>query len=163
MYLNSFSLDFRILSQGRRRILQPPAFAFPKETSPRRQLGECRPGPQRSRLAAWGLALGALSGTRRRLVDLPAQEHGIVFVHSVVAMLHEHAAEVAELHSEGDTAPWPQPIDVLAALLPCRYVAGAAVAGEDLALLKVDVDRVIPAAAAIFQGPDFAGPVVRRR
>src|SRR6185437_14253276 len=56
-----------------------------------------------------------------------------------------------------------QTINVLAALFPRRNIACAAVAGENPAFFKVDVDRVIPAAAAVLQRPDFTRAVARRR
>src|SRR3954470_1759705 len=94
-----------------------------------------------------------------RVIDLPPDEHRVVLVHRVVAVLHEHSAEVAELHGEGHAARRTEPVDVLAALLPRRHVRGAAVAGEDLAFLEVDVDGVIPSAAAVLDRPDLASPV----
>src|SRR2546427_2946053 len=81
------------------------------------------------------------------IVDLPAQQHGVVLVQGVVAVLHEHPAEVAELHGDLDAAVRAQAVDVLAPLLPRRHVARAAVAFEDLPLLEMDVDRIIPSAA----------------
>src|SRR5207237_8042929 len=42
---------------------------------------------------------------------------------------------------------------------PRRTVREAGVAGEDLPLLEVDVDRAVPSAAVVLQGPDLAGPV----
>src|SRR4051812_9180774 len=95
-----------------------------------------------------------------RAIDLPPDEHRVVLVHRVVAVLHEHSAEVAELHGEGHAARRTEPVDVLAALLPRRHVRGAAVPGEDLAFLEVDVDRVIPSAAAVLDRPDLASPVL---
>src|SRR5262245_64789944 len=97
------------------------------------------------------------------VIDLPPQQHGVVLVQSVVAVLHEHPAEVSELHRELDTSVRAETIDVLAALLPGRHVTGAAVAFEDLPLLEVDVDRVIPAPTVVHQIPDLAGAVTRHR
>ena len=73
-----------------------------------------------------------------------------------MAVLHEHAAEVPELHRDGHAPPGAQTIDVFAAPLPWRHVAGLPVAGKDLAFLEVDVDGVIPATAAVLQRPDLA-------
>src|SRR2546428_11252148 len=70
-------------------------------------------------------------------------------------MLHEHPGEVPELQRERDVAR-ARPPDVLAAPLPRRDIARAAVAGEGLALLEVDVDRVIPAVLGVYQVPDLA-------
>src|SRR4051812_39558090 len=99
---------------------------------------------------------------RPAVVDLPPHEHGVVLVDRVVAVLHEHPAPVAELHRQGDAPARPQPVDVLAAALPGGNVRRAAVAGQDLALLEVDVDRVIPAGAAVDDGPDLLRPGPRR-
>src|SRR5262249_3257946 len=52
--------------------------------------------------------------------------------------------------------------DILAATLPQWDVTGFPIAGENLTLLKVDVDRVIPATATVLQCPDLARPVFRR-
>src|SRR5712692_6476203 len=93
---------------------------------------------------------------RSPVVDLPAQQHGVVLMRGVVTVLHEHPAKVPELHGDGDASVRAQAIDVLAPLLPRRHIARASVAGEDLSLLEVDVDRVIPAAAVVPQGPDLA-------
>src|SRR5258706_13972609 len=78
-------------------------------------------------------------------------------------MLHEHPAEVPELHGELYASVRAEAIDVLAPFLPGRHVARAAVAFEDLPLLEVDVDRMIPAAAVVHQSPDLAGAEARRR
>src|SRR5512140_523534 len=103
-------------------------------------------------------------GRRQRLeegravgVDFPPQQHRVVLVHRVVAVLHVHSAEVAELHPQGHAAARPQPVDVLAPPLPGGNVGRAAVAGDDLALLEVDVDGVVPAAAAVLQHPRLGG------
>src|SRR6185369_3306090 len=87
------------------------------------------------------------------VVDLPAHEHGVVLVHRVVAVLHEHPAPIPELHRDRHASARAQPVDVLAAAFRRRDVAETAVAGEDLAFLEVDVDGVIPAAAAVPEGP----------
>ena len=78
-------------------------------------------------------------------------------MHRVVTVLHEHAAPVAELHFDGDTAAWTQAIDVFSTFLPRRHIGRTTVPGDDLSLLEVDMNRVIPAPAAVFQGPDFTG------
>src|SRR5438067_8952377 len=100
---------------------------------------------------------------RPAVVDLPAHEHGVVLVRGVVAVLHEHPAPVAELQAHGDASARVQAIDVLAPLLPCRNVGGASVAGEDDAFLEVDVDGVVPAAAAVLDRPDLARASSGRR
>src|SRR5262245_16625493 len=81
----------------------------------------------------------------------------------VVAVFHEHPGEVSKLQRDRDIAAWAQPPDVLPALLLRRDIARLAVTGEGLALLEVDVDGVIPAAAVIFQVPDLARAEFRRR
>src|SRR5439155_1761402 len=62
---------------------------------------------------------------------------------------------------DGDASARAEAIDVLAPPLRRRHVAFASV--EDLALLEVDVDRMIPAAAVVHQVPDLAGAEPRRR
>src|SRR6478609_122584 len=96
---------------------------------------------------------------RSTVVDFPTNQHGIVFVDCVMAVLHEHAAPIAELHGQGHASTRTQAIDVLAAFLPSRNVSSATVTGQDLAFFKVDVDRVIPTAATVLQCPHFAGTV----
>src|SRR5215475_15384450 len=81
-------------------------------------------------------------------------------MHGVVAMLHEHSVELTELHGKGHASAWTETIHVLAAALPCRHIGCAAVAGQDLAFFKVNVDRMIPACAAILECPDL--PRARR-
>src|SRR5215471_4179479 len=78
-------------------------------------------------------------------------------------MLHEHPAEVAELQRDGHLPARAQSPYVLATLLPRRNVGRAAVARQRLALLEMDVDRMVPAAAAVAQRPDLAGAEARRR
>jgi len=62
--------------------------------------------------------------------------------------------------------PRTQTIHVLAALLPRRHVAGFARCGPGSDLLKVDVDRVIPATATVWsvqisRVPDFGAAEIR--
>src|SRR3989449_9157322 len=119
----------------------------------------------------WGLEPHALRRRDRRrqrpqergsaVVDLPAQQHGVVLVQGVVAVLHEHPAEVPELHGDLDAPARAEAIDVLAPPLRRRHVTFTSV--EDLALLEVDVDRMIPAAAVVHQVPDLAGAEPPRR
>src|SRR5579859_1689463 len=80
-----------------------------------------------------------------------------------MAVLHEHAAPIAELHGQSHAAAGTQTIHVFAAFFPGRNVSSATVAGQDLAFFKVDVDRVIPSAAAVLQSPDLARSVTRSR
>src|SRR5436190_21314375 len=82
-------------------------------------------------------------------------------MYGVVAMLHEHAAPVAELHGQGDAASRPQAVDVFASCFPGRNVGSASVAGKDLPFLKVNVDRVVPAAAGIRECPYLARAKLR--
>src|SRR5882762_10367760 len=95
-------------------------------------------------------------------IEVPAQEHRVVLVDGVVAVLHEGAGPVAELDGQGDAPGRPQPIDVLAALLPGGDVGGGAVAQLDLALLEVDVHRVVPS-TLVGQRPQLPGVRVGRR
>src|SRR5258708_20961598 len=48
-----------------------------------------------------------------------ANEHGVVLVDGVMAVLHVHAAPVAELHGQGYASPRTQTINVFAAFFPC--------------------------------------------
>src|SRR5215470_7089798 len=41
---------------------------------------------------------------RTSVVDFPAHQHGVVFMHRVVAVLHVHPAPIAELHGERNAA-----------------------------------------------------------
>ena len=76
-------------------------------------------------------------------------------MHGVVAMLHEHSVEFTELHGKGYASTWTKAIHVLAAFFPRGHIGCAAVAGEDLAFFKMDVDGVIPAGAGVLQRPDL--------
>src|SRR6185312_124904 len=97
------------------------------------------------------------------VIDFPTQQHGVVFVHRVMAVLHEHAAKVAELHGQCHAAAWTQTIYVLPSLLPSRNITGASVSSEDLAFFKVDVNGMVPSASTVLQSPDFARAETRRR
>src|SRR6185312_5136404 len=103
----------------------------------------------------WNRARKRTQERRTSIVDFPTNKHGVVFMHGVVAVLHEHAAPIAELHGQGYAASGTQAIHVLAAFFPGRNVRSFSVPGQDLAFFKVDVDRVIPAAATVLQRPDF--------
>src|SRR5437763_11251093 len=78
-------------------------------------------------------------------------------------MLHEHSAPVAELQRDVDRPGWAKPPDVLAAFLPSRNIGRTSVASQGLALLEVNMDRVIPSTATVFQMPDFACAEARPR
>src|ERR1051325_2948328 len=54
---------------------------------------------------------------RSAVVYLPPQEHGVVLVDGVVAVLHEHPAPVAELQRNVYRPGWAEPPHVLAAPL----------------------------------------------
>src|SRR5471032_2019428 len=135
--------------------------------------GTRRPVNQLGRTSASSRKLGrsepidALGGRVRRghgdhaAVELPTDEHGVVFMHGVVAVLHEHPRKLAELHGESHAAAWTKAIHVLPAALPWRYVVDASVAGQDLSLFEVDVDGVIPTAATVLESPDFAAAPFR--
>src|SRR6185369_7237180 len=96
-------------------------------------------------------------------IDFPPQEHRVVFVHGVVAVLHEHAAKVTELKRDFHFAAGSQAPDVLAPALPGRNLGGASITRERLALLEVDVNRVIPTTTAVPQCPYLSGAEFRRR
>src|SRR5258708_538914 len=84
-------------------------------------------------------------------------------MHGVVAVFHEHSEELAELHGESYASTWTQAIHVLAASLPRWHIGCAPVAGKNLAFFKVDVNRMIPAAAGVLESPDFARTRCGRR
>ena len=84
-------------------------------------------------------------------------------MHRVVAVLHVHAAPVAELHRDRHRALRLQAIHVLASALRVRHVVEAAVAREDLPFLEVDVNRMIPPVAVVDEMPDLPRPELRRR
>src|SRR6185369_16260914 len=100
---------------------------------------------------------------RAAIVDLPPQEHRVVFVHGVVAVLHEHAAKIAELECDFHFAARSEAPDVLAPALPGRNVTGTSVSSQSLALLEVNMNRVIPATATVFQCPYLSGTETWRR
>src|SRR5579864_2614245 len=81
-------------------------------------------------------------------------------MHGVVAVLHEHPAPIAELHPDDHVSVHAQAIDVLAAALRGRR--RLSVAGDDLALFKMDVNGMVPVKSAL-QGPLFAGGKSRLR
>src|SRR5206468_12468680 len=64
---------------------------------------------------------------RATVIDLPTNQHGVIFVHGVMAVLHVHAAPIAELHGESHATAGMQTIDILAASLPCGDIGSAAV------------------------------------
>src|ERR1051326_6221364 len=76
-------------------------------------------------------------------------------MHGVVAVLHEHSVELAELHGQSYASTRTQAIHVLTAFFPRRHISCAAVAGKDLAFFKVDVNRMVPTCASILECPDF--------
>src|SRR5712691_6974855 len=160
-----FCVQRRISSQARKAACAatlPPACVSPPVSASSRE--DVVRSDERDTLRRWDRRRERLQyRVPAGLVDLPAQQHGVVLVHGVVAVLHEHAAEVPELQRDGHTSPGAQTIDVFAALLPWRHVARTPVAGKDLAFLEVDVDRVIPATAAVLQRPDLARAHLGRR
>src|SRR5262249_61991581 len=76
---------------------------------------------------------------------------------------HDHPPDVAALQRGGTLSARAQSPYVLASLLPRRTVGRAAGARQRLALLEMDVDRMVPAAAAVAQRPDLACAEARRR
>src|SRR5205085_12352193 len=83
------------------------------------------------------------------------QQHRVVFVHGVVAVLHEHAAPVAELHRDRDAAARAETVNVFSPALRWRHVCGASISREHLSFLEVDVNRMIPATPLVDEMPDF--------
>src|SRR4029077_12142212 len=78
-----------------------------------------------------------------------------IFVHCVVAMLHEHAREFTELNANGDRTAGVEPIHVLATSLPRRHTARTSIAGQHDALFKMNMDGVVPTTTAVDKRPDF--------
>src|SRR5256885_522220 len=135
---------------------RPPSIATRSDSTARASTGRCI---FMSRCSPFAIPEGRVQDLSRRLerhalrrrdrrrqwpqergsavIDLPPQQHGVVLVQGVVAVLHEHPAKVSELHRDLDTSVGAETIDVLAALLPGRHAAGTAVAFEDLPLLEV--------------------------
>ena len=138
-------------------------------SAPYRAVGRTSSGAMN--VTPWGVGSG--SGTAGAsgppVIDLPPQEHGVVLVHGVVAVLHEHAAPVPELHGDGDRPARAEAVDVLAALLSGRDIAGLPVPGEDLALLEVVAEQdglPVPALDQLgrdgpIEGPDRQGRLGR--
>src|SRR5882724_13158119 len=86
-------------------------------------------------------------------------------MHGVMAVLHEHAAPIAELHGNGDAPTGTQPVNVLAAFLSGQQrdiISAIVLSIKDYAFLEVDMDGVVPTAARIHQRPGFAGTEVGR-
>src|ERR1700748_3686135 len=67
---------------------------------------------------------------RATIVQFPSQQHRVVFMDGVVAVLHEHASPVAELHGKGHAAGRTQAVDVFTAFLPGGNVTGASISGK---------------------------------
>src|ERR1700739_4976522 len=64
----------------------------------------------------WGWVWGGESNGA--LIDLPANQHGVIFMYRVVAVLHEHARKFTELHGECHAAARTQAVNVLSSKLP---------------------------------------------
>src|SRR5712692_9446746 len=83
--------------------------------------------------------------------NVPNPHHGVVFMHHVVAVDGILAQPVAEAEEEQDALVGMQLGHVLAR--PLNQRGRHPVAGEDLVLLEVDMDRVGPIAGSIEQDP----------
>ena len=79
-----------------------------------------------------------------------------------MTVLHEHPAPVAELQGDGHAAVGVQPVHVFAPPFPRGHVRRAAVTREDLPLFEMDMNRVVPSASVVDQGPYFARAESRR-
>ena len=76
-------------------------------------------------------------------------------MHGVVAVFHEHAAPIAELHADDHRPVGTQAVNILPPAL--RQRRRVSVPRLDLALFKMDMDGMVPARPAL-QSPFFTVP-----
>src|SRR4030095_11358269 len=88
-------------------------------------------------------ALVAVSG----IVDVKPQHHRVVLVNRIVAVHGVAPHEIAEAEEQFDVVVLSQPDDILTA--PLDRSRRVPVAADDLELLEVNVDRVLPVKAAL--------------
>src|SRR5215470_319757 len=98
----------------------------------------------------------SLWGSGKSVQELNAHQQGEVLMHRIVAVVDIRPAVFAELNLERDLSGRTQPPHVLAdEELRCRNVVVAAI--DRNAFLEVQMNRVIPTAAAVDIGPVLDG------
>src|SRR5437762_11841972 len=114
-------------------------------------------------------------GTRRRpplrvrivvvrvILDRPEQHHGVVLVNRVVAVHGIVPPEVPEAHHQLDLLVELQLDDVLPGEFDVPPLDQLPVAPDDLELLQVNVDRVLPAPGVVLEDPPFRRVPVHRK
>src|SRR5712691_6859037 len=115
---------------------------------------------------SWTLGKGSRPENARRwpivtvsIDQVPSEHHGMVLMHGVVAMGGVPSDPVSESNEDPNFVSWAQNHNIL----PGYFVRRRrfAVPGEDLEFLHVNMDRMGPAAATIFQGPDLSHALLR--
>src|SRR2546425_12603967 len=91
--------------------------------------------------------------------QVPPEHHGMVLMHGVVAMGGVPSDPVSKSNEDANVVSWAQNHNIL----PGYFVRRRrfAVPREDLEFLHVNMDRMGPAAATIFQGPDLSPALLR--
>src|SRR5438552_16321146 len=92
----------------------------------------------------------------------PQQHHGVILVNRVVAVHRIVAAEVPEAHHQLDLLVETQLYDILPGEFDVPRLDQLPVAPDDLELLQVNVDGVLPAAGVVLQDPPFRRVTVHR-
>ena len=95
------------------------------------------------------------------IFDIPAHQHGVIFVLGIVAVLHERTAEFTEANCEGYFAATvvhsTDPVHVLSTpFLPIRR--RLIVPSQNSSLFEVNMDIMTPSAAAVLDVPDLKIP-----
>src|SRR5438552_8545434 len=98
----------------------------------------------------------------RVILHRPQQHHGVVLVNRVVAVHGIVPPEVPEAHHQLDLLVELQPDDVLPGEFDVPPLDQLPVAPDDLELLQVNVDRVLPAPGVVLQDPPFRRVPVHR-
>src|SRR5215468_10883175 len=88
--------------------------------------------------------------------DRPQGHHGVIFMHQVVAVHGITSQEIAEAEEDLHRLVVAKLNHVLTRFLDCQR-RRSAIAGNDLVLLKVDMNRMHPASGAVDQGPQLGG------
>src|SRR4051794_1991294 len=85
--------------------------------------------------------------------QFPANHHGVILVHRVVAVHRVAAGPIAEAHEDLHFLVGIQPDHVLAAALPCW--GRRSVTAENAVLFEVNVHRVAPRTGVVLDRPDL--------